>query len=163
MKNKVYTLSCNRDLTKKEFLQYFEKKFLYTFRKFGFEKGILKIRKSSDVNTLVLVHLWMKLNRAFKFVKTPNVDISSLDDFAEKILIGFMNKKFDLKKLFSKKITPFYLLLDKEIELYAKLNNLKFSKKKRSDIMKWLDQEEQVHLEIKNAIVNSLLKIQKYY
>ena len=161
MKNKVYTLSCNRDLTKKEFLQYFEKKFLYTFRKFKFEKDCLKIKKSSGANTVVLVFLWKKLKRELEFAKNSNVDASSLDDFAEKILISFMNKNFNLKKVISKKITPFILLLDKEIELYAKLNNLKFSKKKRSEIMRWLDQEEQIHLEIKNAIVYSLLKLEK--
>lgn len=92
----------------------------------------------------------------------------STDYIAVKILEVFMKGKHDeLKNLMPKVIVnrkiivrPFYFMLDKEIELYAKLKQIKITKIKRdNDVRKWLDEYEEKHLELKNAIVNSLLKV----
>jgi tRNA(Ile)-lysidine synthase TilS/MesJ len=102
-----------------------------------------------------------------KFAKKANKTAvpSTLDSEAEEITDILIKKKFnDLNKISpvdKKVIKPLFLFLDEEVLLYAKLRNLKFSKKieKKNKLSDFIDSLEKKHPEIKRAIVNSYLKI----
>lgn len=102
-------------------------------------------------------------NRKLKASKIA-VD-SSIDSESSKIIRTLINGNVsELKKflpVYSNIIKPLYLFLDEEILLYAKLKNLKFSKKtdKKDKIKSFEDEFEKKHPEIKRAIVNSLLAL----
>ena len=72
-----------------------------------------------------------------------------------------MNELKKISPMENRIIKPFYLFLDEEVLLYAKLKNLKFKKRKekKNKISNFIDSLEKKHPEIKRAIVNSFLKI----
>jgi len=166
-KEKIYLLSCGKWLDRRGFLKYFEKKVLYAIRKYRMLDGNITIQKSpySPVLEYFLNKIPVRNKGKGKVMALAN----STDEIAVKILEVFMKGEHDdLKTLMPKAIVnnkviarPFYFMLDKEIELYAKLKQIKIKKAKVSNnVRKWLDEYEQKHLELKNAIVNSLLKVE---
>ncbi len=175
--NPVYEFTNKRKLCKKCFIEYFQKKILYTIRKFNMikTKDIVTYKKHDDFKGAVLRQILdfasSKMN--FQIVNFSNkranktaVD-SSLDSEAEDIIKILINKNIsELKKYLpvgKNIIKPLYLFLDEEILLYAKLKNLKFKKTKlKKDRIKDLENEfEKKHPEVKRAIVSSLLEIYK--
>jgi tRNA(Ile)-lysidine synthase TilS/MesJ len=102
-----------------------------------------------------------------KIVCSNNLDLNSYK------FINILREKKDnsLKKLspvVGEKIYPLYFFLDKEILIYAELKKLKYKKEivKRSSLLSekdswinFLNDLEKKHPEIKNAIMNSYLKI----
>jgi len=173
--NPVYEFTNKRKVCRNCFIKWFEKKFLYTIRKFNMlEKGdIVFYENKKDFCSVVLgevlkiveskgrIKLTQK-KRYDKFAKS-----STLDDSAFEILNSFLlknNKNLkEILPIYKKNIKPLYLFLDKEILLYAKLKNLKFKKikKKKDRISEFLNESEKKHPEIKRAIVNGFLKFQK--
>ena len=90
---------------------------------------------------------------------------SSLDEESYKFIEMLLNNKTntlkDLSPVSKKEIYPLYLFLDKEIKLYADLKNLNYkkTKTKKTEWEKFIDKLEESHPEIKQAIIQSYLKI----
>jgi len=167
-KEKIYLLSCGKWLDRRGFLKYFEKKVLYAIRKYRMLDGAVVI-KDKTWKSQVLKYFLNKIPVRNKGKGKVMAVADSTDEIAVKILETFMKGKHDDLKTLMPKVTinnkviarPFYFMLDKEIELYAKLKGIKITKIKRDDdVRRWLDEYEQKHLELKNAIVNSLLKVE---
>jgi tRNA(Ile)-lysidine synthase TilS/MesJ len=166
----VLTLQNGKKLNKNQFVSYFEKKVLYTTKKYHFFENE---RKNFNKNAA------SKLNFKDFFVKNKInhkiISHESLDDISLQVLQIFMSRGKIKKKMNdllplthkNKKIIlrPFYFMTKKEIFLYATIKNIKFNEKKvqKKDeiIFSWLDDFEKKHLEVKNAIVNSILKIEE--
>jgi tRNA(Ile)-lysidine synthase TilS/MesJ len=173
----IHILQNNKHLNDQEFIYYFEHKVLYTIRKYN----LLDKKQKQEISIKDLLEK----------DKIGNIIISHdcLDDISLKVLEVFMKKnaKKELKTLLpsindrnKKVIRPFYFVSRKEIELYIKLKKInkyhiknnrenKTLQRKYNDIdnsskllISWLDSLEQKHPEVKNAIVNSLLRIEKF-
>jgi len=177
-KKPVYEFTNKRKLCARCFVNYFNKKFLYTLRKFNMVKNgdIIGYKKSNDFKGIVLENLLKFASEKYNFelVRLPNnkankiaVD-SSIDSESEDILnILIKGKSSELSKNLPVEkniIKPLYLFLDEEILLYARLKKLGFSrdiKKGKNKIENFLDEFEIKHPEVKRAVVNSLLEISK--
>ncbi|MEM2784725.1 MAG: hypothetical protein QXE93_01055 [Candidatus Pacearchaeota archaeon] len=152
---KVITLQNGSCLNAKQFIHYFERKVFYALRKYK----LLQSKK-------------LEIRELFKLKKINDATISHecLDDIAYKALEAFTKKnaKKELKKLLplsfeknKKVVRPFYFVSRKELELYKKLKKIKVRtrKERKRKIELWLDSMEKKHPEIKNAIVNFLIKL----
>jgi hypothetical protein len=171
----VYEFTNKRKLCKNCFIEYFQKKALYTVRKFRMISNGDRIsyKMGNDFRTVVLKDILalMKERTDIEIGKSPsgkNTKLaipSTLDMEADEITSTLIKKKFkELNKISptdKKIIKPLYLFLDEEVLLYAKLRNLKFKKtaEKKDKISVFIDSLEKKHPEIKRAIVNSYLKI----
>jgi len=152
----VYEFTNKRKLCKNCFIHWFEKKILYTIRKYKMiQRGdIVGYFKSKHFRSVVLEeilnmiekHIYVKIKKLpkIKDTLTKTVDrlkvdklvlSSSLDLTAYHIVNEVINGDvenldyiFPVEKLGkkSKIINPLYLFLDREILLYAKLKKLKF-------------------------------------
>jgi hypothetical protein len=172
----VYEFTNKRKLCKKCFIHYFQKKVLYTIRKFSMIHGeIIGYSKRNDLKGIVLEDILKfaseKIN--FSLIKLPNkkaekiaVD-SSIDTESEDIINNLINgNASNLKKdlpIEKNIIKPLYLFTDEEILLYAKIKNLNFKqeRKKEDKIKNFINESEKKHPEVKRAIVNSLLELYK--
>lgn len=171
--NPVYEFTNKRKLCAKCFIIYFQKKVLYTLRKFNMiQRGdILGYKKENNFKGVVLEETLQFISEKanFNVIKLPSRKVnkiaidSSLDSESENIIKILIDKKsIELKKYLPVEkniIKPLYLFLDEEILLYAKLKKLKFTqeKEKKSKIKYFIDEFEKKHPEVKRAIVNSLL------
>lgn len=170
----VYEFTNKRKLCKSCFVKYFQKKILYTIRKFHMIQNGDSVfyRKGRDFKSLVLEQMLRLISNKADIKLTSsdkNADripsTSSIDSEAQSIVKTLIGKKVsELKKelpVVGREIKPLYLLLDEEILLYAKLKNLKFKqeKKKESRVEKFENEMEKKHPEVKRAIVNSLLEL----
>jgi hypothetical protein len=155
----IITLQNGKKLNKNQFISYFEKKVFYTIRKYNLFQNEKK--NIPDIKDLLIKNK----------IGSISVSHESLDDISIQVLKLFMGKR-DIKKKIKallplthkdKKVIvrPFYFMTKNEIKIYAKLKNIKLEKDKKGTIISsWLDEFEKKHLEVKNAIVNSLLKIE---
>jgi len=168
----VYEFTNQRKLCKNCFIQWFQKKFLFTVRKFGMiKRGDVVNVKGKDYRAVVLKYLFGILEeKGVVEIKNKGDKIAitdTLDSESEKIVNGLINgdekNLKNLKPVDGKVIKPLYLFLDEEILLYAKLKGLKFKIKKEKDskIGKFIDELETKHPEVKRAVVNSYLKLYK--
>ena len=167
-KEKIYLLSCGKWLDRRGFIRYFERKVLYTLRKYRMLESAIVVDNKNPKSS-VLKYFLNKVSLRNKSKNKMTALSDSTDDIAVKVFEVFMKGKYqELKSLTPKFkkgnqtfVRPFYFMLDKEIELYAKLKNIKMKKIKiDNDVRRWLDDYEQKHLELKNSIVSSLLKIE---
>ncbi|OGJ12422.1 hypothetical protein A3K82_02680 [Candidatus Pacearchaeota archaeon RBG_19FT_COMBO_34_9] len=173
--NPVYEFTNKRKLCGRCFIHYFEKKVLYTLRKFSLIKrdDIVGYKKENNFKSAVLEEIlrFISEKSGINIVRLPNkqankiaVD-SSIDPEAEKVIKELIRgNAVNLKKnlpVEGKIIKPLYLFLDEEILLYAKLKKLKFSieKETKDKIGRFIGESEKNHPEIKRAIVNSLLEL----
>jgi len=171
--NPVYEFTNKRKLCKNCFIKWFEKKALYTIRKFNLlKKGdVVGYKKGSDFRSVVLkevLELIAEKGR-IQLAQKEKYDKFALpittDSAAYEIVSGLINGNIkNLTKFFpvyKKTIKPLYLFLDKEVLLYAKLKKLKFKgrKEKNEKILKFINGLERKHPEVKRAIVNGFLKI----
>jgi hypothetical protein len=170
----VYEFTNQRKLTKSEFLRWFQKKFLYTIRKFEMiKKGdILGYKKSTNFRDVVLDDL-LKLystkapvevvklpsKKAKKIVSSETASSESLEIIQE-LFKGKLKTK-EHKPTIGKIIKPMYLFLDKEVLLYAKLKGLKHVKPKqdKDKISKLIKDLETKHPEIEHGIINGYLSL----
>lgn len=180
----VYEFTNQRKLCGRCFVNYFQKKVLYTIRKFGMIRNgdAVGYFSSNHFRRVVLEDvLEMFAERAnvelVKNGKKGKLAISStLDSESEGIIQSLINgKEKDLEKfkpVSGKIIKPLYLFSDEEVLLYAKLRvlcfdschyaklrKLKFRKieKPKDKISEFLDGLEKKHPEVKRAIVNGYL------
>lgn len=173
----VYEFTNKRKLCKTCFVGYFEKKVLYTIRKFNLIKhnDIIGYKKENNFKSVVLENVlnFISEKSDIKIAKLPSKKANkiavncSIDSEAEEIVKELIKgNSVNLKKSLPVKgkiIKPLYLFLDEEILLYAKLKKLEFEKKqiKENKFSKFLDESEKKHPEVKRAVVNSLLEIYK--
>jgi len=166
----VYEFTNQRKLCKNCFSHWFEKKFLYTIRKFQMisENDILGYENKKDFRNVVLIALLKMLERKApikisnqKYHKKAIADTT--DTISKKIVSNLVES--NLKQRFNpvdkKIIRPLYLFLDVEVLLYANLKGLKFNKIKKEK-NKWFDFVEDLekkHPEIKRGILNSYLEL----
>ena len=166
----VYEFTNQRKLCKDCFTHWFEKKFLYTIRKFQMiSKGdSIGYGNKKDFRNVVLIELLKILGeRAPITINNKKFTKKAIADTTDIIALGIMSDlvKGNLKQKFEpvdgKIIRPLYLFLDIEVLLYAKLRLLKFNNiKKEKD--KWFDFVEDLekkHPEIKRGIINSYLEL----
>jgi len=135
MEKFVWEFTNQKKLGRKEFLDYFEKKVFKTIRKYNLlpENRIFRIKKSEDLNTIVLKYvLEQKFNVVFS--NKPNIISDNLSDVSEKSFVNLLNGIFSglLPKENGVGI-PLYFHSDKELNLYAKLRNLNGTLRKRDE------------------------------
>lgn len=169
----VYEFTNKRKLCARCFVNYFQKKILYTLRKFKMirQGDIIGYKKTKDFKGVVLENIlkFISEKSGVEVVVLPDkrankiASDSSADSEAEEIInvlirgkIFQLNKELPVEK---NVIKPLYLFLDEEILLYAKLLNLKFSNKEEKST--FIGEFEKKHPEVKRAIVNSLLKLEE--
>lgn len=158
IRKSVYVLPNGKALDAKSFCRYFEKKVLYTVRKFGMQREA-KVKKSNPVNSNVLMHLYEKFGFAAKDSKTIALD-DSTDDIAASLLDSwFSGKTARISPADGNKIRPFYLMTEKEIEIYASLKHIGGKPKKKNRARQMLDEMEKKHPEVKRAIVQSWFQL----
>jgi tRNA(Ile)-lysidine synthase TilS/MesJ len=184
-KNSVYELTNKRKFCKNCFCRYFEKKVLHTIRKYRLvdnTKRVFVICKS--IKGKIILNILNKIakkrgieviqsKRYLKAKKYDKIALEhSIDDEAFSIIFAMMGKNLrldfigpEIKKGNRIFIKPLYFCLDKEIELYAKINRirgkteLKEKNALKLKISDFIDFMEKKHPEIKNAIVNAMLEI----
>lgn len=172
----VYEFTNKRKLCARCFVNYFQKKFLYTLRKFNLIKtgDVIGYKKTNDFKGIVLEYLLNFISEKYniKIIKTQSkkankiaVD-SSLDSESENIVASIIKgNASELKEdlpIEGKIIKPLYLFLDEEILIYARLKKLGFSRDvlgKKNKIENFIDEFEKKHPEVKRAVVNSLLEM----
>jgi len=176
----VYQFTNKRKVCKNCFIQYFQKKVLYTIRKFKLANhsdiiGYKDNRTFQDVVLEDVLKIFSTKSRA-EIIKLPSkkktnkIAISNTLDFeAEKIVhtlvkedISKLKDVASIQKIKNKVyIKPLYLFLDEEVLLYAKLKNLKFKKisSKKDKLTLFVEDLEKKHPEIKRAILNYYLEL----
>ncbi len=131
MKNEkiVWQFTNKRKLTKKEFIDYFERKVFKTIRKYNMlpKNNVIRLKKSDYLNTKVLKYVLSKKFKV-KFSKKPDFSSCNLSQAAEDIFANILKAKFEKPKISG----PLYFLSDKEVELYAKLVGIKGKKRKKN-------------------------------
>ncbi len=160
---------------------------IFSFKKeFGFTLNTKtkKIKKLGISNCYVcsVLKRWLLNKKAKQLSFDVIATAHSLDDESESIIINLLKGNPELlaklgpmtgtrkTKQFVQRIKPFYLCSTKEIVLYAKLKKIPIPGKDicicplrgltlRVEIRKWLADLEKRHIEVKNAIVKSFLKI----
>lgn len=171
----VYEFTNKRKLCARCFVNYFQKKFLYTLRKFDMVKreDIIGYKENNNFRNVVLEYLLQLASQKYgcNLVKLPNkkankiVSDSSIDSEAENVINEIINGKSSALENYlpieKKTIKPLYLFLDEEILLYAKIKKLKFNsiKESKDKITDFLNKSNEKHPEVKRAVVNSLLKL----
>ncbi len=159
---------------------YFKKEFGFNFGDKKIQK-IIKELKLSNCYVCSILKRWL-LNKKAKKMKIDVIATGhNIDDEAENIMLNwFKGNPEQLAKLgpktgtqkisgFVQRVKPFYFCNTKEIVLYAKLRRIPIPKGKgicplrgrtfRVDIRHWLEQMDKKHIEVRNAIVASFLKI----
>ncbi len=171
----VITLQNGSKLNEQQFIKYFEKKVFYTIRKFRLFEDIKQRPKVQELFLLT------KLGKITIFHEC-------LDDISVLVLKAMMktNGKKELKKLLphvSKIIRPFYLMSKEEMILYSKLKKIRYKLNndfqvcssgfhlqqspktsinniQDAELSSFLNELEKQQRNVKNSIVNSLLKLE---
>jgi len=158
-------------------------------QEFGFNLHDSDIRKRIAEINLSYCHIcsvlkrWLLNKKARQLGADVIATAHSLDDECENILLNIFKGNPELlaklgpkvgvnekiRKAFVQRVKPLYLCSTKEIVLYAKLQKLPIPKNGaicpvrgetfRVDIRRWLEKMDKKHIEIKNAIVSSFLKL----
>ena len=163
----VYEFTNKRKLCRRCFIKYFQKKVLYTIRKFKLlGKGDIVYSTDPFMKELLslfedkgIIELTKNKKKATKIIVNDSIDDNS-DKIIHLLIKGKLEKNNRLSPIDGKIIKPFYLFLDDEIQLYAKLKKIKLDKKFKPDkISVFIESLEKKHPEVKRAIVNSYLEL----
>lgn len=172
----VYEFTNKRKLCKICFVRWFEKKFLYTVRKFQLigREDVVSYENKGDFRSVVLERMLKMFSEKalVKLIKLPSkkkVNLKAIGDTIDfnsnKIIKNIVKGDTSKLKILGPKnkntIKPLYLFLDYEVLLYATIRKLKFKKSKKVED-KWssfVNNLEKKHPEIKRAIVNSYLEL----
>jgi len=162
MKKIVWKFTNQRELSKSQFIDYFERKIFRTIRKYCLlpKNKIIKIKKTNSLNTAVLNHVLLKKFNT-KFSNKPNLSSENLSEIAEEIFSNTLKGKFFPKNLKPEKIkAPLYFLSDEEIELYAKLGNIKGKRRiKNKKIQQLFEKFKNKNPDLEHNIANAFLQI----
>ncbi|MBT6690470.1 hypothetical protein HN903_02285 [archaeon] len=159
----VWTFTNKKELDKNQFIDYFERKVFRTIRKHQLlpKNKIFTLKKSQDINTAVLkqiletkfqVKLLPSREGTYRSATKPNTSTTNLSSEAENIFKKIIKGNFGHKT----KPSPLLNLSDKEIELYAKLKNIKGTKRKENKkiqnlFKKFLTKNQDLEVNILNA------------
>ncbi|MEJ2267886.1 MAG: hypothetical protein P8X70_02305 [Nanoarchaeota archaeon] len=170
----VYEFTNKRKLCEKCFIRWFQKKVLYTIRKFGMIKSgdVISYRKSKYFREIVLDDVLKMFSEkgSVKIVKVCSKNVNKIavastidlesDEIIKAIVKGDIEDLENVNPVYKKIIKPLYLFLDKEVLLYAKLRKLKFEErnKAKDKIISFINDSEKKHPEVKRAIVKGFLK-----
>ncbi|MFA5071008.1 MAG: hypothetical protein WC511_01400 [Candidatus Pacearchaeota archaeon] len=173
--NPVYEFTNQRKLCKTCFITYFNKKVLFTLRKYHLIKSgdIIGYKNGEGFREVVLedILLFISEKYGFNIVKLPNKKAnkiavaSTLDSESHDIVKSFVDEDVSkIKNILPSDgnfIKPLYLFLDEEVLLYAKLKNMKYKNVKKTGdrINNLLNDFEKKHPEVKRAVVNSILEL----
>ena len=140
----VWKFTNGRELSKSEFINYFERKVFRTIRKFQMlpEDKIFKLKKAKDLNTIILKQI-LETKFQVKLIPTtdnrqPTTEATNLSQSAEDIFKNIIKGNFKTKQ---KTNAPLIQLSDKEVELYAKLKNIKGTPRKQNEKIQTLFQK----------------------
>jgi len=130
MTKTVWQFTNQRKLSKSEFINYFERKVFRTIRKFQMlpKDKVFILKKANDLNTSVLEQI-LKTKFQVKYSTFPNISSDNLSQTTENNFKKITKGKFNNK---TKKTAPLIYLSDKEVELYAKLKEIKGTKRKQN-------------------------------
>ncbi len=156
----VWKFTNKKELNKSEFVEYIERKVFRTIRKYQMlsKNRIIILEKSGDLNTAVLKNI---VETKFKVSvgENPNLSSENLSQVAEDIFNNILNGKFDGPSPNDK---PLYYLSDKEIELYAKLKNIKGDTRiKRANIQNLFKKFIKKNQDLELNIIRALSQINK--
>ena len=173
----VYEFTNQRKLTKAEFLKWFQKKVLYTIRKFEMIKNgdVVIYENKGDFRGVVLedvlkmfaekadisIHQSPTALKKKTKLAIPSTTDTISDKLIHELIKGNTKKLKELSPVNKNFVKPLYLFLDEEVLLYAKLKRLRFKKKieKKDNISNFVNDLEEKHPEIKRAIINSYLEL----
>lgn len=151
----VWRFTNQRELNKSEFIDYVERKVFRTIRKFKMlpKNKIIILKKSEGLNLIVLNNI-LKTKFQTKFQGKPNISSDNLSQIAEDIFKEILKGKFNYSL---PENAPLIYLSDKEIELYAKLKNIKDKKRKQDKKIqtlfeKFLKKNQDLELNIIKAV-----------
>ena len=151
----VWAFTNQRELNKSRFIDYVERKVFRTIRKYQMlpKDKIIRLKKSNNVNTLVLKKI-LETKFQVKFSQVPNLSSDNLSQVAEDTFQNILKGKFTGPQPESR---PLYFLSDKEIELYARLKNIKGTKRKQNKkiqtlFSKFLKKNQDLELNIIKAL-----------
>ena len=154
----VWEFTNQKKLEKDEFINYFERKIFKNIRKYSMLPGdrIIKLKKSDGLNTTILKKILEEKFRV-EFSNNPNFSSENLSEVAEEIFKNILEGKFTGPKPKDKISRPFYFTSDKEIELYAKLKNIKgrerkINEKVRSLFETFLKKNQDLEINIVKAL-----------
>jgi len=124
----VWTFTNKRELNKSEFLNYFERKVFRTIRKFQMlpKTKIFTLKENNNLNTQVLKKI-LETKFQIKYSNKPNTSQGNLSQITEDAFKNITKGNFNNPE---PKNAPLLYLSDKEIELYAKLKEIKGAKRK---------------------------------
>jgi hypothetical protein len=113
---------------------------------------IITLRKSNSLNTLVLKEI-LETKFEVRYDSKPNLSSDNLSQSAEEIFENTIKGNFNTKL---KTNAPLIQLSDKEIELYAKLKNIKGTPRKQNKkiqtlFKKFLTKNQDLELNILKA------------
>ena len=129
----VWTFTNQTQLNKKQFIDYIERKVFRTIRKYNMLSNPITLKKSKDLNTTVLKKI-LQTKFQTKHSTKPNTSSANLSQIAEDIFKNILKGKFKPTTNNQQPTTtkaPLLYVSDKEIELYAKLTNIKGTKRKQ--------------------------------
>jgi hypothetical protein len=149
----VWKFTNQQQLCASCFVRYFEKKVLYTIRKY--QMPIILIKKS-DLNSKIINLIIENLPE-----RKGNLSSDNLDDISLGILNEMMNGNSKNLKKFLPSNQPLYFLSNKEIMLYAKIKKIAGKTRKltakEKKINDFIIKIEEKNPDIRQNIVNALL------
>jgi hypothetical protein len=158
MEKHVWQFTNQKKLTKKQFIDYFERKVFRTIRKYEMlpKNRVIHLKKSENLNTIVLKKILEK-KFSVEFSKNPNFSSENLSQCAEEIFQNILKGNFSGLKPKDRLARPLYFLSDREVELYAKLNNIKGTKRKKDEKIqalfeKFLEKNPDLEINIVRAL-----------
>lgn len=150
----VWTFTNGRELSKSEFINYIERKVFRTIRQLQMlpENKVFTLKKANDINTNILQKI---LSTKFQVKQTtrPNTSSENLSHVAEDIFKNIIKGNFNY---YPPKNVPLLNLTDKELELYAKLKNIKGTLRKKDKKIqplfdKFLEKNQDLEINILKA------------
>ena len=149
----VWRFTNGRELTKLEFINYFERKVFRTIRKYSLlpKNKIFILKKNNNLNTIILKQI-LETKFQVKYSKTPNISANNLSQVAEDIFANITKGNFN----YSPKPSPLINLSDKEIEVYAKIKEIKGNTRKQNKkiqalFKKFLSKNQDLEINIMKA------------
>ena len=126
----VWIFTNGRELSKSEFINYFERKVFRTIRKFQClpKNKIFTIKNDNTLNAKILKQI-LETKFQVKYSTNPNTSSANLSQIAEDIFKNIIKGKFNNPQPTS---APLTYLSDKEIKLYAKLKNIEGKERKQN-------------------------------
>ncbi|OGJ21885.1 hypothetical protein A3K73_06720 [Candidatus Pacearchaeota archaeon RBG_13_36_9] len=140
----VWKFTNKRELTAREFADYFEKKVRGTIRKYQMP---IHAVDGDSLNAKVINNIIKNLPK-----RKGKISEENLDDISVAVLSELMHGKAENLKKFLPKNQPLYFLSDKEIELYAKIKKIKGIKEARKKMKKRAEKKDRREEKINNFI-----------